>query len=244
MATGNHDSQNFESALIYALNAIGRKDVKLKDEQERTIRYLYDGEDVFLWLPTGFGKSICYECLPFMFDYKLGRTTAPASRSTVLVVSPLVSLMSDQVSSLRGRGVSAAILSSYEVSDKSILASDKALQTPGMFSLLFTSPEAVIGATKWREKLVDFPLNERIVAVAVDEVHCVSKWYVLTLSSYILHVHVASHCNGIIETRELAGEQENPRSEIDIQFEGVEGLLYLTINFVELSTSLAILESH
>ena len=42
----------------------------------------------------------------------------------------------------------------HEISDKSILASDKALQTPGMFSLLFTSPEAVIGATKWREKLV------------------------------------------------------------------------------------------
>ena len=47
-----------------------------------------------------------------------------------------------------------------------------------MFSLLFASPEAVIGATKWREKLLDFPLTERIVAVAVDEVHCVSKWYV------------------------------------------------------------------
>ena len=50
-------------------------------------------------------------------DYKLGRTRAPAaSRSTVLVVSLLVSLMSDQVSSLRGRGVSAAVLSSHEVS--------------------------------------------------------------------------------------------------------------------------------
>ena len=49
-----------------------------------------------------------------MFDYKLGHTRAPASRSTVLVVSPLVSLMSDQVSSLRGRGVSAAILSAMK----------------------------------------------------------------------------------------------------------------------------------
>ena len=120
----------------------------------------------------------CYECLPFLFDYKLGRTRAPCSRSTVLVVSPLVSLMTDQVSSLRGRGVSAAILSSHELSDKSFLATDRALQTPGMFSLLFASPEAVIGATKWREKLLEFPLSERIVAVAVDEVHCVSKWYV------------------------------------------------------------------
>ena len=68
---------------------------------------------------------------------------------------------------------------------------------PGMFSLLFTSPEAVIGATKRREKLVDFCMNERIVAVTVDEVHCVSKWYVLALRLYILHVYVASHCSGI-----------------------------------------------
>ena len=91
----------FENALAYALNAIGRKDLKLKNEQERAIGYLYDGEDVFLCLPTG----LSYECLPFFFDYRLGCTGAPASRSTVLVVSPLVSLMIDQVSSLRERGV-------------------------------------------------------------------------------------------------------------------------------------------
>lgn len=116
--------------------------------------------------------------MPFLFDYRLGRTGAPASRSTVLVVSPPVSLMIDQVSSLRERGVSAAILSSHELCDKSLLATDKALQTPGMFSLLFASPEAVIGATKCRERVLDFPLTERIVAVAVDKVYCVSKWYV------------------------------------------------------------------
>ena len=85
--------------------------------------------------------------------------------------------MTDQVSSLRKRGVSAAILSSHEVHDKSFLATDKALETPGKFSLLFASPEAVIGATKWREKLLEYPLSEKMVAVAVDDAHCVSKWY-------------------------------------------------------------------
>ena len=47
----------FESALAYALNAIGRKDVKLKDEQERAVRYLYDGEDVFCGCPRGLGRA-------------------------------------------------------------------------------------------------------------------------------------------------------------------------------------------
>ena len=165
-------------ALSYALGAIGKKDIRLKDEQELAIGRLYEGCDVFLWLPTGFGKSICFECLPFLFDFKLGRKEDICSRSVVLVISPLISLMSDQVSSLRKRGVAAAILSSHDISDKSFLATDKALQTPGMFSLLFASPEAVIGDTKWRERLMNYPLSERIVALAVDEAHCISKWYV------------------------------------------------------------------
>ena len=145
------------------------------------------GRTFFCGFLLGLGKVFVTSAY-LLCDYKLGRTRAPACQNTVLV-SPLVNLMSDLVSSLRGRGVSAAILSSHEVSDKSILASDKALQTPGMFSLLFTSPEAVIGATKWREKLVDFPLNERIVAVAVDEVFEVMLSSLCGQGASINHIH-------------------------------------------------------
>ena len=53
--------------------------------------------------------SICYEALPFLFDFKLKRTSSVDNRSTVVVVSPLISLMTDQVTSLRQRGVSAVI---------------------------------------------------------------------------------------------------------------------------------------
>jgi len=50
------------------------------------------GKDVFTWFPTGYGKSICYQLLPFVFDVKLGRTNAPLiDRSVVLVIFPLVS---------------------------------------------------------------------------------------------------------------------------------------------------------
>ena len=138
---------------------------------------MFEGFDVFLWLPTGFGKSLCYECLPFLFDFKLGRMGDPHRRSVVLVISPLVSLMIDQVASLRKRGVAVAILSSHDVSDKRFLATSKGLETPGLFSLLFVSPEAVIGDTRWRESLMTYPLSERVVALVVDEAHCISKWY-------------------------------------------------------------------
>ena len=58
------------TAVAYALSKVGKGGLVLKKEQVQTIRNLYNGKDVFLWLPTGFGKSICYEVLPFLFDYK------------------------------------------------------------------------------------------------------------------------------------------------------------------------------
>ena len=66
--------------------------------------FLYDGKDVFLWLLTGFGKSVYYEVLSFFFDF-----TGSKSGSVALVISPLVSLMVEQVRSLRKPGVGAAI---------------------------------------------------------------------------------------------------------------------------------------
>ena len=146
----------------------------LKKEQLQTIRNLYNGKDVFLWLPTGFGKSICYEVLPFLFDYKSSR--AGPGNSTVLVVSPLVSLMVDQVCSLRARGVCAAIMTGNRgVTDKEFLAQDGGVDL-SKYSLLFSSPEAIIESERWRELLLKPPLNKNIVAVAIDKAHCVSKW--------------------------------------------------------------------
>ena len=71
MASSGEDDGVFEQALTYALRAIGKGDIQLKEAQKNALRCLFRGEDVFLWLPTGFGKSICYEALPFLFDFKL-----------------------------------------------------------------------------------------------------------------------------------------------------------------------------
>ena len=162
----------FEASLLHALKSIGKEGLTLKDEQKQVLREVYEGNDVFVWLPTGYGKSLCFECLPFMFDMKLCRRTDTIC-SVVLVVSPLVSLMVEQVSSLMARGVSAAIMSSQRDIDKQFLACDQSLNK---YSLLFAAPEAVVGEQKWKEKLLQAPLHSRIVAVAVDEAHCVSKW--------------------------------------------------------------------
>jgi len=89
--------------------------------------------------------------------------------------SPLVSLMINQVESLRKRGVSAAILSGNEGVERRLLAQEKDLSVPGKYSLLFTSLEAIAGVERWREKFIQPPLSDTVAAVAVDEAHCVSK---------------------------------------------------------------------
>ena len=93
-----------ERSITYTLERVGCPAIALKMEQRDCINHLYEGKDVFLWLPTGFGKSLCYEVLPFVMDDKLGR-----HGSVVTVISPLVSLMADQVQSLRQRSVNVIV---------------------------------------------------------------------------------------------------------------------------------------
>ncbi len=120
--------------------------------------------------------SASYQLLPFLIDYKLGRTNAPlVDRSVVLVVSPLVCLMIDQVRSLKSRGVSAAIHSSNRGIDKGLVTTPTEVSS-GKYRLLYTAPEAVIEDHSWRMLLLEPPLSSSLVAIAVDKAHCVYKW--------------------------------------------------------------------
>ena len=164
-------SSELSRAVAYAMKSIGAPGSALKQEQQAAIQTVYGGGDVFVWLPTGFGKSICFEVLPFVYDYKLGRAGTPTC-SLVLVLSPLVSLMVNQVTSLRKRGVNSAIISASDKIDKTFLAT---VHNLSKYGILFSVPEAILGH-KWRESVEKPEISERIVAVVVDEAHCVSKW--------------------------------------------------------------------
>ena len=90
-------SKDFDKALKFAVCCIGKGDFTLKAEHLDAIKYIYDEKDVFLWLPTGFGKSICYETLPFVSNYKHSDGGTGGGCSVVLVVSPLVSLIMEAI---------------------------------------------------------------------------------------------------------------------------------------------------
>ena len=83
---------------MLSLSCFGQKKLMLKARQEEVLTNLY-GRDIFAWFPTGYGKYLCYQLLPFLLDFKLKWTCSPrVKRSVVIVISSLVSLMVDQVS--------------------------------------------------------------------------------------------------------------------------------------------------
>ncbi len=119
------------------------------------------GSEVVALLPTGGGKSMCYQ-LPAVVERALGR-------GTTLVISPLIALMQDQVDALMGRGVMAAALNSsltrYEQEEV-----ESALEA-GLLDVLMVSPERA-AKPQFRRLLADC----EIALIAVDEAHCVSSW--------------------------------------------------------------------
>eukprot|EP00731_Ephydatia_muelleri_P029465 Em0020g1109a len=111
----------------------------MKPEQVKVAVTLIEGRDVFAILPTGFGKSLC---LPVAFD---NCQKKERGYSIVVVVSPLVAIMKDQVSTYSIKGLKTTYVTG-EVTDKSVL--DEVSQ--GNFQLVFFTPEMLIGSNRWR----------------------------------------------------------------------------------------------
>jgi ATP-dependent DNA helicase RecQ len=117
--------------------------------------------DAVVLLPTGSGKSLCYQ-VPAL-------AASRAGHGTTIVVSPLIALMRDQVGALAGRGVSAAALHSQQDAEEQRVAVVRFLR--GELALLYVSPERA-ALESFRRMLA----RTRIALLAVDEAHCVSQW--------------------------------------------------------------------
>ena len=87
----------------------------LKVEQRKALKAFAEDRDVFVSLPTGYGKSSCYALLPAVFDRK---KNLPEKTSIVVIVSPLVALMKDQTSSFTAKGISACYVSDKYATDR------------------------------------------------------------------------------------------------------------------------------
>jgi len=125
--------------------------------QAAIIKAVLGGNDAFVLLPTGAGKSICYQIPALMTE------------GVCLVVSPLIALMEDQVKSLEEKGIKALVLSSKLNRHDTIIAFDNLMH--GNYKFLYLSPEK-LQSEFIQEKISQLSLN----LIAIDEAHCISQW--------------------------------------------------------------------
>jgi len=125
--------------------------------QERIIQSLMGGSDVAVVMPTGGGKSLCYQ-LP-----------ALALGQSVVVISPLIALMQDQVAQLGDMGIPAAVLNSSQPPDEQRTVMRAACE--GAYRLLYLSPERLA-----RQDTIAWLRRVPVAFFAIDEAHCISEW--------------------------------------------------------------------
>jgi ATP-dependent DNA helicase RecQ len=128
-----------------------------REHQLDVIQKIIDGQDAFVLMPTGIGKSICYQ-IPSIIRHGVG-----------LVISPLIALMQDQVGALRQSGVSAEFLNSSLTRQEAQLVENRVVS--GKADLLYVAPER-LQSEGFQRFIQKFP----IAVFAIDEAHCVSQW--------------------------------------------------------------------
>ena len=164
-------------------------------DQQQIVESAIQGHDSLVLMPTGGGKSICYQ-IPALIRPGIG-----------LVISPLIALMQDQVSALQQLGIDAAFLNSSLTSEEQSAVA--ARMHSGDLDMLYIAPERLMqsGTLEWLKQF-------QISLIAIDEAHCVSQWGHDFRQDYLLLNQLAEHFPGVPRMALTATATPRTRDEI------------------------------
>jgi len=149
------NNPNYQSALQVLKQVYGFEG--FRHQQQEIINDLINGNDCFVLMPTGGGKSLCYQ-IPALIR-----------PGTAIVVSPLIALMQDQVSALNANGIKAAFYNStLDMESANVVLQDL---HNGRLDLLYVSPERLLN-----QSFIQRLQSIQISLFAIDEAHCISQW--------------------------------------------------------------------
>nr|WP_051288662.1 DNA helicase RecQ [Glaciecola pallidula] len=155
MASENVDTQHYQKCAKILKDTFGY--AEFRAGQMEVIDKILNGQDALILLPTGGGKSLCYQ------------VPALALEGITIVVSPLISLMQDQVQQLTAQGVKAAYLNSSQDAEESQQITEQLFR--GELDLLYVAPERLL-----KSYFLNSLQRVKVSLIAVDEAHCVSHW--------------------------------------------------------------------
>ncbi|HEY0429329.1 MAG TPA: DNA helicase RecQ [Pyrinomonadaceae bacterium] len=148
---------NIESAKQILKHQFGYDEFRLN--QQAAIETVLEGKDCIVLMPTGGGKSLCYQIPALLLD------------GLTVVISPLIALMKDQVDALKNVGIDAAFLNSTQTALEQTEVF-RAIRT-GRLKLLYVAPERLLQAG---DQFIEFLKSANVSLFAIDEAHCISSW--------------------------------------------------------------------
>ena len=167
----------FHDGIEFSVTKLGNPNIELKKEQYGAIRAIcLEKRDVLTVLPTGFGKSLCYQALPGIFDFI--ESEGKQKDSIVIVVSPLNALIRDQLQKLKDRVNVCVLQSTVEDEGEQKVTVPKGVNK---CSLLFGHPEVFVDNKTVAKMLKGEEFQRRVRAIVIDEAHLALQWYLYIL---------------------------------------------------------------